>query len=167
METRYIPADWTRRRYRRKYATGNLYRELKECMKYGILSSALLLLTPNIGAGWLGLGVIILIAALNLMTVLLAVWLRSKGCAVAAAAFAALWGGYAVYSAYTWIASIWNSIRYLGLDVLFWSGKKDYTIQCILLLLSSGMGVWCAVKMRKVFKKIDIEYDDLMANLQG
>ena len=164
METRYIPADCTRRRYRRKYATGNLYRELKGCMKYGILSTALLLLTPIIGMEWL---VIILIAALNLMTVLLAVWLRSKGCAVAAAAIAVLRGGYAVCSAYTWIASIWNSIRYLGLDVLFWSGKKDYTIECILLLLSSGMGVWCAVKMRKVFKKIDIEYDDLMANLQG
>lgn len=167
METRHIPADCTRRRYRRKYTSGNLYRELKKCMKYGLLSTALLLLIPIIGAGWMGLSVIILIAPLNLMTVLLAVWLRSKGCAVAAAAFAALWGGYAVYFAYTWIASIWDAIRYLGLDVLFWSGKKDYTIVYILMILSSGMGVWCAVKMQKVFKKIDIEYDDLMANLQG
>lgn len=166
METKHISADCTRRRYRKKYATGKLYEELKKCLTYGIIA-ALLSLSGSLFGVVMGRAIIFCLIALNLIPVILAVLTRNKLWANAAAVISVLWMAYVLFRTFMWIADLWSFLGVFGFDVLFLPSARGVTLAYLITIISGALSIRCAVKLLGVFKKIDAEYDDLMANLRA
>lgn len=165
MENKQITSDCTLARYRKEYASGHLYRQLNVCMVYGI-AAALLLLTaavPNVSEA-VGAQVVAMVSGLNLILVIAAVKSRNKLCAVVLCVLSMLLTGYLLWKIYSWVLYIWEGFRYFGFRWV--ASNKDWPLFCI-FFVSGVLNIACCVKMLGVFKKIDAEYRDLMANLRG
>lgn len=166
METKHISADCTRSQYRKKYASGKLYEELKKCLTYGIIA-ALMIPAALLLGGTGGLAIIFCLPVLNLIPVILAVRTRNKLWANAAAVISVLWMAYVLVAAFMWIADLWSFLGVFGFDVLFLPSARGVTLAYLITIISGALSIRCAVKLLGVFKKIDAEYDDLMANLRA
>ena len=165
MENKNITADCTLIRYRKEYASGHLYKRLRGCLVYGIVAEVLVLCAaaPHMleNANALAMAAA---ASLSLILAIVAVECRNKLSAVVLCVVSVPLTGYLLWKICSWVLYIWEAFRYFGFRWV--ASNKDWPLICI-LFVSGVLNIVCCVKMLGVFKKIDAEYRELMANLRG